>query len=136
MNNISPEEEERQLKYQLAQFGYDMFIHAFARHSAQKEVLDNSFDALTDAQKFAWEQCVWALKDLIKTKGSVLDRVSKHNEDIGYVVYNGVKTIMKLHTGVVTYRKFPDFVKQEYRELAGRVKTKLEDIEIGDDYEA
>lgn len=135
MNNISPEEDERQLKYQLAQFSFDMFIHAFARHSAKKEVLNQSFDSLDEAQKFAWEQSAWALKDLIKTKGLVLERISKNNDDIGYMLYNGVKTLMKLHTGLVTYRKFSSAVKQEYRDLAQKIRAKLEDVEIGDDYE-
>jgi GTP cyclohydrolase II len=132
MSGRDYDDEEKQLKLQLAQFSFDMFIHAYSRHCSNKEVLAQSFEELTEAQRFAWEQSAWALKDLIKMKGSEFDRISKQNDDVGYMLYNGVKTIMKLHTGVVTYKKFPDAVKAEYRELAAKVRFKLEDDEIGD----
>jgi hypothetical protein len=126
------DDEEKQLRMQLAQFSFDMFIHAYSRHCADKEVLAQTFDDLTDAQKFAWEQSAWALKDLVKMKSSEFDRISKQNDDVGYMVYNGVKTIMKLHTGIVTYKKFSEIIKTEYRELAFRIRFKLEDDETGD----
>lgn len=126
------DDEEKQLRVQLAQFSFDMFIHAYSRHCANKEVLAQTFDELTEAQKFAWEQSAWALKDLIKVKNSEFERISSQNDDVGYMIYNGVKTIMKLHTGIVTYKKFPTAVKEEYRELASKVRFKLEDDEIGD----
>ena len=127
------DDDEKQLRNQLAQFTFDMFIHAYARHSAKKENLAVSFDELDEAQKFAWEQCAWSLKDLVKTKNSIFEKISKQNEDIGYMLYNGVKTIMKLHTGLVTYKKFPDAVKAEYRDLAGKIRFKLEEDEFGEE---
>jgi hypothetical protein len=131
--NISPDEEdERQLRYQFAQFSYDMFIHALSRHSADTEILQRPFDELPEASRFAWEQSSWALKDLIRSKSNVFDKISKNNEDIGYVIYNGVNNIKKLHTGMVTYKKFSPAVKEEYRELARRIRAKLEDAEFED----
>lgn len=126
------DDEEKQLKLQLAQFAFDMYIHAFSRHCDNKEILAKSYDDLDSAQKFAWEQCAWSLKDLIKVKKLEFERVLKQNEDVGYMTYSGVKNIMKLHQGLVTYKKFPDAVKTEYRELATRIRTKLEEDEFGE----
>lgn len=123
------DDEEKQLKYQLAQFSFDMFIHALARHAGVDNVKCIAFEELDGAQKFAWEQSAWALKDLVKTKSGSFEKANKLHDDIGYVIYTGVNEIKKLHTGIVTYKKFPAAVKEEYRELAKRIKFKLEELE-------
>lgn len=123
MRAISNNESQlREIKYQLAQLAYDQFNLTLGRVGKESTL---TFSELHEDIRRAWAEAVWVAVEIGKSK-VVCDKVTKKESDNGYLVYAGVKLLMKEHIGKYTYALFPDEIKKQYRELALRIYQVLD----------
>ena len=114
----TPENELKEIKYQLARLAYDQFCFTSQVNGVEKE---GNFRDLGEGLKSAWIEGVWAAIEASKTKKITFDKRTKKEMDVGYLLFAGAKEIAKNNPGIYTYSKFPERVKEKYRELALKV---------------
>ena len=122
------------IKYQLAQLAYDIIMIRL-HGSSKDETVETPFDSLPNDYKNAFIEGVWIAMETSKNKNytnSQRETVTKKQEDNGYLLYSGVKLLIKNNPGLFTYAKFPDSLKEEYRALADKLYYKMDNDE-GDD---
>lgn len=115
---VSPENQLREIKYQLARLAYDQFCSCAQVHGVE---MDGNFRELGINLKNAWIDGVWAAVEASKEKKITFDKRTKKEMDVGYLLFAGAKEIAKNNPGIYTYSKFPEKVKEKYRELALKV---------------
>ena len=132
VNRLDPEREELFTKFRLANLAYDIYnIRLFG--VSNNDILP-AFDSLPERTKHAWAAAIDTAVDTAKkTKSPKSESISKKEEDNGYIVYNGCKEIKKDHPSLFTYAKFPEEVKEKYRNLAAKLYGKMENDEVGGD---
>jgi hypothetical protein len=121
---LTPERELNDTKQQLARLAYDIFN---LRLTGTKVVDQLHFSELSDDYKIAWIEAIWSAIEASKNKKLVLtDKITKKEEDNGYFIYMHCKEIKKSHPDLFTYSKFPEHVKEMYRELAKTIYEKID----------
>lgn len=127
--SVDPVKELANLKYQLAQLAYDIFNIRLSKNSVEDYF---SYDDLSSEYKSAWAEAVWAAVEVGKNKKIIkTDSLSLKEQDNGYLVYNSCKEIKKKHPALFTYSKFPESIKDEYRQLAYKIYQKIDIEEEG-----
>jgi hypothetical protein len=122
----TPEKELNDIKQQLARLAYDIF-NIRLKGSGLEDSLP--YSELSSDYKNAWSEAIWAAIEAARNKKLVLtDKVTKKEQDNGYLIYMNCKEIKKSHMNLFTYSKFPEEIKERYRELAKTVYEKI-DIE-------
>ena len=114
----SPENQLRDVKYQLARLAYDQFCSSSQVHGVE---MDGNFRELGTNLQLAWIEGVWAAVEASKEKKISIDKRTKKEMDVGYLLFAGAKEIAKNNPGIYTYSKFSERVKEKYRELALKV---------------
>lgn len=128
---VSPENQLRDVKYQLARLAYDQFCSSSQMHGVE---MDGNFRELSVNLKNAWIDGVWAAIEASKEKKIIFDKRTKKEMDVGYLLFAGAKEITKNNPGVYTYSKFSEKVKEKYRELALKVYYAVDfDEEVSND---
>jgi len=121
---VDPEKELADIKYQLAQLAYDIFNIRLSRNAVTDRL---PYDELSSEYKIAWAEAIWAAVEVGKNKKIVqTDSLSLKEQDNGYLIYATCRDIKKRHPSLFTYAKFPDNIKEEYRQLASKVHQKIE----------
>jgi len=126
--------EEAAIKYQLSQLAYEVFVKYLEGVGLDPKY---NFKDLSDNMKDAWGEAVFAAIEAAKSKNKTRthgETISMKQEDNGYLIYAGVRSIMKEHPSLYTYSKFPPMLKDKYRELALKLFHKM-DAELEGDGE-
>ena len=114
-------------KYQIGQCAYDLFNIALERAGHKG---NPHFGELDENHRSAWIEAVWEASQIAKTKQiktSQQETITLKQRDNGYLVYGSTKLIMKKHPNMYTYAKFPEEIKEEYRQLAMKIYNKIDD---------
>lgn len=115
------EQELVDIKYQLAHLAFDIF--SLRLHSA----ISIPFSELDADHKNAWVEGVWAAVEVSSSKRTKIpETVTLKQQDNGYLVYAGCKEIKKSHANLFTYSKFPENIKNMYRDLALKIYQKID----------
>ena len=126
MKIIPQDNELNSIKYQVANFAYDLFSIMLERSGNKPEL---TFDELEDSHRNAWTEAVWEASQIAKTKvilSSQQETITKKQDDNGYLVYGSARLINKKHPELYTYDKFPEYIKEEYRQLAMKIYNKID----------
>jgi hypothetical protein len=114
-----------EVKHQLARLAYDITSIRYNGNRGKLEI--TPFESLETEWKAAYVEGVWAAVEASKGKNVIqTDSISLKEQDNGYLVYAGCKELKKLHPLLTTYSKFPEPVKESYRQLAEKVHEKME----------
>jgi hypothetical protein len=125
--NQTTEQSLSAIKNQLANLAYDIFNIQLAR---TQHVAPIPYSQLAFEFKMAWMEATWSAVEASKNKNMTLtDSISKKEQDNGYLLYAGCKEIKKKHSNLVTYSKFPEEVKEMYRNLAKTLYEKMDNEE-------
>jgi 16S rRNA G1207 methylase RsmC len=114
--------QNEEIKTQLARLAYDLFNIQLSRGGEESHI---PFDDLSELHKLAWKEAVWSAV-LIGRDKTHTDKLTKKQMDNGYLLYAGVRQIMKTHPGIFTYSKLDDEAKAAYNTLALTIHEKIE----------
>lgn len=131
--STTPEQIIEDTKFQLAQLAYDVMSLRLHGHNAEDFV---TFDEKSFEWRAAFAAGVWAAVEVSKLKANATrphrENITMKQRDNGYLIYSGVRLLIKDNPGLYTYQKFPEELKDAYRALAEKLYYKMEADEEGE----